>query len=279
MNKGLGKGLASLLGEEVNHLDANIVQEVNIEMIVANQDQPRKSFDTNSLNELSMSIKHNGILQPIIVQLENSGKYKIVAGERRWRAAKLAGLMKVPIITRDFSQQDVAEISIIENVQRVDLNVMEEAEGYKLLVDKFAYTQNHISKIIGKSRSHIANLLRLNSLSDKIKSDLRNDRISMGHARCLIGAENADDIADLIVENSLNVRQAENLVKKKLEPNRMLRSAGEKNDNNSEFSHISDALSMNLGIKVTIEGRSNGGKVVLHYSSLNQLDDILTKLK
>ncbi len=217
-NRGLGRGLSALLSD---HLTGDVIDEkqhsIHIDLIQPNKFQPRKIFDDTALHELAESIRKNGIIQPIIVYKEpNEEKYSIIAGERRWRACRLAGLNEIPIIVKDIEKKErLLEYAIIENIQRQNLTPIEEAESYQRLMDEFAYTQDEVSRILGKSRSHVANLLRLNLLPDSIKEKVNNGLLSMGHARTLIGLENAEDIAEEIINNHLNVRQAEKLIQNK----------------------------------------------------------------
>ena len=238
-NNKLGRGLDSLLGEKkltftnslINaDLDFNKVQEISITSLKPNKFQPRKVFNEDELRELSTSIKEYGILQPIIVRktIEIS-TFEIIAGERRFRAAQMVGLQTVPVIVKDFSDEDTLSLAIIENVQRSDLSVIEEAEAYNSLINDFHYTQQDISDFVGKSRSHIANLIRLLDLPDKVKEMLYNKEISMGHARALINCDKAVEIAKIVVDNQLSVRDTEKMVKEYNES---------KDDNNNNTTSI-----------------------------------------
>ena len=229
--KNLGKGLEALISE-INESDEqdDIINENNdsahdnentnnyftlsIDLIEPGKYQPRKNFDEENLNELAQSIKSNGLIQPIIVTVMNAnGKHNIIAGERRWRAAKIAGLTTIDAIIRDIPDKNASELALIENVQRKDLNYIEEADGYKKLIDDYNYTQEELSKIIGKSRTYITNILRLLQLPDIVKQYLIDAKITMGHARALIGVENSEKIVEHIIMKGLNVRQTEQLVK------------------------------------------------------------------
>lgn len=283
-NKALGRGLSSLLKEETVPIEIiNATNLVDINLIYANEGQPRKYFDSKKIQELANSISTHGLLQPIIVKKDNAGKYKIVAGERRYRAAKMVHLQEIPVIIKDFDEKELFEVALIENIQRDELSAMEEAEGYQKLVNDYGYTQSEIASVIGKSRSHIANLLRLNQLPESVKNMVNDGNLSMGHARCLIGLDNAEEIAQRIIANDLSVRKTEELV------------AGNKNNNSpsknrklkkAEMSYmeqdedlimLSESLSEKLGAKVVVENSNNGGRISIYYSNLEDLDSILTK--
>ena len=210
--KGLGRGLSSLIGDIKNTPTNN---KLSISDIVRSKLQPRKNFDKKYLEDLSNSIKERGVVQPIIVRksIDTSGKYEIIAGERRWLAAQKAGLHEVPIVVIEADDKKALEFGIVENVQRHDLNSIEEAEGYKRLIDEFSYDQEQVAKFIGKSRSHITNSLRLLSLPDEVVELIKENKISPGHAKILVGLSNSDQIAKKIVKKNLSVRQTENLVR------------------------------------------------------------------
>jgi len=292
--KALGKGLSALLSDDVmieeNETSKPVLEItenkllVDINLLKANKYQPRKEFDTAALNELAESIKLKGVLLPIMVRTSDPGYYEIVAGERRFRASKLAGLTEVPVIIRDFDDKEMLEIAIIENVQRKDLNVVEEAEGYKRLMDEFAYTQEDLAKIIGKSRSHIANLLRILSLPEDIKDLIVSGHLTMGHARALIGSDNASEIASKIVDEQLSVRETEDLVRggsnKKEPKSPTAPKAFKKLDLNKDqdLAEIEQLISSNLGLPVQIAEEGNGGKLSIYFRDLNELDKLLAKL-
>jgi ParB family chromosome partitioning protein len=281
VSHGLGKGLSQLLGEKNagELLENEVMLQIQIEDIQAGSYQPRKIFDAESLYELADSIKRNGLIQPIIVTKSDSG-YVIIAGERRWRACKIAGLRNIPVIVKKLHDKEMLEYALVENIQRKDLNVVEEAEGYLRLMGEFGYTQEELSTIIGKSRSHVANILRLNTLPNSIKQKLLNGDLSMGHARALVGHSNAEDIAEMIIDKGLNVRQTENLAKTWHSPSKGEGRAAYENSgkHNDDLKELVDALSTKFGMKVTIEQIGNGGKVAFHYNTPLQLDEILTKL-
>ena len=279
-NKVLGRGLSSLLKEEITPIE--IMQagsNLNIDLIEVNKNQPRKHFDEEKIKEMADSIVSHGLVQPIIVNKEVSGKYQIVAGERRFRACKIAGLSEVPVIIKDLNDKEILEIALIENVQRQELTAIEEAEGFQQLVEEYGYSHNELATVVGKSRSHVANLLRLNQLPDSIKMMINNGQLSMGHARCLVGSENAEELAAKIVANDLNVRQAEELAgnKRKKLGNTETHERKEKIPD-TDLVMLGQSLSEKFGVKVVVENSWNGGKISFHYSDLEELDSILTKL-
>lgn len=274
VNKKIGKGLSSLLGNKsLSIIDSK--DEIDINSIVINRNQPRKNFDNEALEELVQSIKKFGILQPIIVR-KVGNKYEIIAGERRYRSALLAGLKKVPIIVKNLEDKEAFSLSIIENIQREDLNPIEEANAYQELVEKYNYKQQDIADIIGKSRSHIANLMRLLSLPEKVKKCLIEGKIEMGHARALVNYENAEDIIDYIVDNKLTVREVENLIKesripnpkkfnRKAPPNRITGKIG-------EFSK-----KIGLACKVTYNEEDGSGSLVIKFKTEDELLNFINK--
>ncbi|KJV85797.1 parB/RepB/Spo0J family partition domain protein [Orientia tsutsugamushi str. UT76] len=287
--RGLGRGLSALLNDNISSSSTTISQNdsvsiLNINQLTVNPHQPRKSFDHDSLVELSESILVHGIIQPIIVnKTEDQSKYIIIAGERRWRAAKIANLIEVPVVIRDIDNDQVLQVALIENIQRQKLNIIEEAEGYLKLIEEFNFTQDSLSKILGKSRSHIANVLRLNSLPIPVKDSLIQGKITMGHARALIGHEDAIKIAETIIKQNLNVRQTEKYIKKLTNPNKLNKSnhvikysTGLELD---ELSILTQNLSQKLNTKVFIENSNHGGKITIVFSNLEKLDDILSRIK
>ncbi len=291
MKGGLGKGLSALLGEDVvsNNANREFVKIININDIEPDEDQPRRKFEYDKVKELSDSISAHGLLQPIVVRLTTSGKYQIIAGERRWRACKLAKLRDIPVVIKEVTIEEGFELALIENIQREGLSIIEEAEGFAKLVDEFGYTNEKIAEKISKSRSHVANILRLNQLPQSIKDLLNNGLLSMGHARCLINHPHADLIADSIIKDDLSVRQTEQLVKNwsKVEysqtPDQGERVGKEflkKSNNNkdSDLKLLAKSLSEKLNVKVTIEDYTIGGKLIFHYSNLEELDSILSRI-
>ena len=289
--KALGKGLAALLGEEgiaatLSTEEATLAltgpQTIAIEQIKAGKFQPRREFDAQALQDLADSIKANGVIQPILVRStgDSADTYEIIAGERRWRAAQLAQLHEVPVLIRELNDQRTLEIAIVENIQREDLNPLEEAEGYLRLAEAFSYTQEKISEISGKSRPHIANMMRLVQLPAGVKDMLLDGRYSAGHARALLPAINPEKLAQAVVNLSLNVRQTEALVKKEgQEPSSKDKKANEdkaKDPNIRQFEKDLEAL---LGLKVDVLSKGAKGVVSFHYQNLDQLENIVEKLK
>ncbi len=283
--KGLGRGLSSLFGEEIPDVvegtDPRAPVEVPIGHLESGRFQPRMEFDPEALQDLSDSIREKGILQPILVRRlpEDGTRFEIIAGERRWRASQMAQLHSVPVLIRAFSDQEAAEVALIENLQRRDLSPLEEAEGYKRLMDEFARTQDDLSKALGKSRSHVANMVRLLGLPDPVKGMLRSGSLSAGHARALLNAEDPVHLAETVVKKGLNVRQTEKLATERGGVKaRKPRPAGHSDDKDADTVALERDLSNLLGLRVQIDFRGRGGAVVLHYETLEQLDDILYRL-
>jgi len=287
----LGRGLASLIGDAPkniiisNTLDTKTeIDTVPIEYIQANKQNPRRVFHENELIDLANSIKEKGILQPIIVrEIEGSqNAYEVVAGERRWRAAQIAKLDQIPVIKKTLSDVDALEIAIIENVQRSNLSPIEEATGYKNLMDSFNYTQDDLSKVIGKSRSYVANTLRLMNLPEKVIDYVSNGDLTAGHARALLSSTNAEALADLIVKKGFSVRQTENLVKSSINNKKDKLKTSDKNISNKDSIEIIDFekdITTQLGFSVKINNNANNsGNVVIKYLDLDQLDLIRKRL-
>jgi len=285
-SRGLGRGLSALMSD-VSADDApesaskrpDLV--VPIEQVQPNPDQPRRTFAEDALQELAGSIMEKGIIQPLIVRQSptNPATYEIVAGERRWRAAQIAKLHEVPVLLRDYDDTEVLEIAIIENIQRADLNPVDEAAGYKQLMDRFGHTQDKLATALGKSRSHIANLLRLLNLPGEVQAYLVSGQLSAGHARALVGHDQAVALAREIIQRKLSVRETEQLAKKG--PAIKKRSVpGAPVPKDADTVQIENELSATLGMKVTIDhpAGSEGGKMVICYKSLDQLDDLLRTL-
>ena len=270
--KGLGRGLSSLIGEE--KIFSNT--KANISELQRNKYQPRKKFDETSLNELSDSIKSRGIIQPIIVRNpDGDSKYEIIAGERRWLAAQKAGLHEVPIVVIDADDKKALEFGIVENVQRHDLNAIEEAEGYKRLIDEFSYDQEQVAKFIGKSRSHITNSLRLLSLPPEVIEFVKENKLSPGHAKILVGLENCLLISKKIISKKLSVRQTENLVRAYKTPSKKLFKNKDPNIRQLELN-----LMDKLGIEVIIKNTNkNKGSISFNYKDLDQLSRIIETIK
>ena len=276
--KGLGKGLGALISSANEETGSDGVIELKINEIEPNVGQPRKKFDDQKLMQLSDSIKEHGIVQPIIVRREDN-IYKIVAGERRWRAARLAGLVSVPVIIKDVSNKQVMEMALIENIQREDLNPIEEAEAYERLLNEYSMTQEELSKSIGKNRSTIANIVRLLALCEKVKESLIDGEISSGHARALLSIEEKEiqeKVCKEIIEKSLNVREAENLVKRIQANNKEIKRV--KNDDENIIK-IEDDLKKIFGTKVKLFNKNKKGKIMIEYYSNDELERLLEIFK
>ena len=274
IKKGLGRGLSSLIGETKIETQKN---ELSVSDLIPNRYQPRKNFDENNLKDLTNSIKERGILQPIIVRKSNNDKFKfeIIAGERRWLAAQKAGLHNVPVVITKADDLKSLEFAIVENVQRHDLNPLEEAQGYKRLIDEFSYDQDKVSKFIGKSRSYISNALRILTLPNEVITLIEKQKLSAGHAKILVGLENANFVANKIIDKKLSVRQAESFVK-------IFKNKNPK-PNNSRDPNIKDlemSLTNKIGLNVTIQNKKNNkGKISFVYNDLEQLNKIIDIIK
>jgi ParB family chromosome partitioning protein len=274
IKKGLGRGLSSLIGE--TKVEKNI-NKVAISDLVSNKFQPRKVFDEGSLQDLRDSIKERGIIQPIIVRKssDNNTKYEIIAGERRWLAAQKAGLHEVPVVVTDVDDLKSLEFAIVENVQRNDLNVIEEARGYQRLINEFSYDQEKVAQFIGKSRSHIANFLRLLSLPEIVLKLIETKKITAGHAKILVGLNNAEFIANKIVEKNLSVRQTENFVRIF-----KIKKYSIKTSKDSNLQALESSIIEKIGLNVLIKNKKNNtGTLVLEYKDLDQLNKIIEIIK
>ena len=274
IKKGLGRGLSSLIGETKVETQKNQVPIVDL---TPSKYQPRKIFDEASLEDLTNSIKERGMIQPIIVRNSNNdrSKFEIIAGERRWLAAQRAGLHNVPVVITEADDLKSLEFAIVENVQRHDLNPLEEAQGYKRLIDEFSYDQEKVSKFIGKSRSHITNSLRLLTLPDDVIKLIESQKLTAGHAKVLVGLENARFIAAKIIEKKLSVRQTENLVK--IFKNKKLKSSTDKDAN---IIALELSISNKIGLNVEIQNKKrNKGKISFEYKDLEQLNKIIEIVK
>jgi ParB family transcriptional regulator, chromosome partitioning protein len=282
----LGRGLAALMGDvgaeskSHEHVQRN-QRKVPIEHVRANPRNPRKLFSDAELSELSASIGERGIIQPIVVRARAADNFEIIAGERRWRAAQRAGLHEVPIVVLDVNDGEALELAIIENVQRIDLNPLEEATGYQSLANEFNHSQDDIAKIVGKSRSHIANTLRLLNLPERVKAYINSGKLTAGHARMLVGQPNAEELADQIVNQGLNVRQVEAMARKSgREQTRDMRKGGRPSSKDADTQALERRLSDALGLAVTIDHRANGGGTLqVRYGTLEQLDDVIARLE
>ncbi|MGB0670159.1 MAG: ParB/RepB/Spo0J family partition protein [Rhodospirillales bacterium] len=284
-NLGLGRGLSALLGDEMDDLNGGNgasagPQQVLIGDLAPSRFQPRRDMGAEALDDLANSIADKGILQPILVRPKPGapGEYEIIAGERRFRAAQKAGLHQVPVVVREMDDRDAMEVALVENLQRQDLNPIEEAEGFQRLADEFGHTQEELSRAVGKSRSHVANTLRLLGLPAGVKVMLSDGRLTAGHARALVNQANAEAMARDIVERGLNVRQTEQLAKGNPGPGRPKGSTARSKD--TDTLAIERDLGQLLGLKVDIQhkGEGKGGSLTIHYGDLDQLDDVLARL-
>ncbi len=286
-SKGLGKGLGSLLGDMANlekqHEGASeSVEEqlVKLRLVEPNRNQPRKEFDEAELQELADSILRYGVIQPLLVR-EKDGHYEIIAGERRWRAAKLAGLKEIPVIVRDYTEQEAAEISLIENIQRKDLNPIEEAQAYQKLIEDYGMTQEALSEVLSKSRTVITNSLRLLKLPEPVLEMVARGDLSTGHAKVLLGLDNADDLkkaADQVLEKSLSVRETETLVRSFSE--KKPRKEKKELKNRTAYTKVENSLKEKLGTKVTIRRRTdNAGRIEIEFYSLEDIERILEHIR
>ena len=280
--RGLAKGLSALLGDVgtavLDAPDESAPQSVPVEFLRAGHYQPRRRFDDEDLEELAASIREVGVLQPLVVRRDAAapGNYEIVTGERRWRAAQRANLREVPVILRDFSDREALEAAIIENVQRENLTALEEAEGYKRLAEEFSHTQEALARAVGKSRSHVANTVRLLGLPDAVKVMLDEGRLSAGHGRALLGAPDPLALAADVATKGLNVRQTERLVRRAAKGPRQRRAPAGADDPNTRA--LERDLSDRLGLAVAIKHRDPGGSVEIRYKTLEQLDDVIRRL-
>ena len=274
IKKGLGRGLSSLIGD--TKVDTNI-NKLSIGELIRNKYQPRKNFNQENLDELTNSIKERGIIQPIVVRksADQKSKYEIIAGERRWLAAQNAGLHEVPVVITEADDLKSLEFAIVENVQRIDLNVVEEAEGYQRLIDDFSYDQNKVAQFIGKSRSHVANCLRLLNLPSEVVDLIKNNKLTQGHAKILVGLENSYFLAKKIIEKNLSVRQTENLVKI-FKTNKVPKF----NKKDPNIKNLELSLIEKIGLNVLIKNnKKNAGSITLEYKNLEQLNKLIEVIK
>ncbi len=296
--RSLGRGLSALLGEATQDVPVHgepasqpdapssggsgqrSIQLIEISRITPHPDQPRRHFDLAALDELAESIATRGIIQPIVVRPAAGDRFQIVAGERRWRAAQKAQLHRIPAIVRDFSESETLEIALVENIQREDLNPIEEAQAYRRLIDQFSHSQEALARIVGKSRSHVANLMRLLELPDDVQHLVMTGRLSMGHGRALIGVPGCSALADEIARKGLSVRETERLVRKARDVARggAGASAGSGSSRDPDLVAMEEHLADLLGLKVGIVHEGGKGALTLHYSSLDQLDMICQRL-
>ena len=274
IKKGLGRGLSSLIGETKTEVNIN---KLSISDLVSNKFQPRKIFDEENLQDLTNSIKKRGIIQPIIVRKssDDSSKYEIIAGERRWLAAQKAGLHDVPVVITDVDDLKSLEFAIIENVQRNDLNALEEARGYQRLINEFSYDQEKVAEFIGKSRSHITNFLRLLTLPNRVLKLIETKKITPGHAKILVGLDNSEFVANKIIEKNLSVRQAENFVKIFKIKNQSFKGRRDIN-----LQSLENSVREKIGLNVLIKNKKNNtGSLVFEYKDLDQLNKLIEIIK
>jgi ParB family transcriptional regulator, chromosome partitioning protein len=279
----LGRGLAALIGD-MAPIEAPLavedegIKRVAVDAIIPNRANPRRDFDAGLLDELAESIREKGVMQPLLVRPSTGpgGDFELIAGERRWRAAQRAGLHEVPVIVREVDDREALELTIVENVQRTDLNPLEEALGYGQLIEQFSYTQNDLGKVIGKSRSHIANTLRLLKLPEDVRTMLASGELTAGHARTLITADDPSGLAKRIVSEGLSVRQAESMMQRLSEkPVSSHKPAPQKD---ADTLKLEKSLADSLGLGVSISHNERGGKLEIRYSTLEQLDDLCRRL-
>ena len=274
IKKGLGRGLSSLIGETKTDVNIN---KLSISDLVSNKFQPRKIFDEENLQDLTNSIKKRGIIQPIIVRKssDKSSKYEIIAGERRWLAAQKAGLHEVPVVITEVDDLKSLEFAIIENVQRNDLNALEEARGYQRLIDEFSYNQEKVAEFIGKSRTHITNFLRLLTLPNAVLKLIETKKLSPGHAKILVGLDNSEFVANKIVEKNLSVRQAENFVKIF-----KIKKQSFKTQRDINLQSLENSVREKIGLNVLIKNKKNNtGSLIFEYKDLDQLNKIIDIIK
>jgi ParB family chromosome partitioning protein len=279
----LGRGLAALIGEEVKEdspsQPAKPFRQVPIEFLHANPNNPRKAFRKEELEDLAHSIRERGLLQPILARTRPDGRsFEIVAGERRWRAAQLAGIHEVPVVVRELSDGEALEVALIENIQRTDLNALEEARAYAQLMEQFAYTQQQLADSLGKSRSHVANTLRLLTLPDEVKRFIEDGSLTAGHARSLIAAERPLELASEIMKMGLSVRGAEKLSRDRTEALAGVQTRASKRDPN--IREVEQSLEEATGLRVQIrDAGMKGGRLIIHYKNVEQLDELCRRLR
>lgn len=281
--RNLGRGLNALLGDDESEaytpVKGEAVTTVSLSDLEPSPFQPRRVFNEDAINDLVESIKTKGVLQPLLVRMKNGerDKYEIIGGERRWRASQMAGLKEVPVLVKTFSDKEALEVALIENLQRQDLNPLEEAEGYKRLMEEFANTQEDLARAVGKSRSHVANTMRLLSLPDKVKGYLENGKLTSGHARALLNAKEPEILAEAVISKGLNVRQTEKLAQNS-EQKKPRTTPVKRSDKQEECDLLAADLARALGLNVVIRSKNRGGELVLSYETLEQLDDLIRRL-
>ena len=274
-NSKLGRGLNSLLSSSTSNSTDKIFKLINVSSIFANLQQPRKNFEKDELQDLAASIKSKGILQPIVVRKKNEDSYEIIVGERRWRAAQIAGIHEIPALVKEMNDDEVIQAALIENIQRANLNPVEEARAYQNILTSKNVSYENLSDVIGKSRSHISNMIRLLELDKKILDYIEEGKISMGHARALIGVPNALDLAEEIISKKLSVREIERNTSK------FKKNKSKKSFKDPNIVDLEKELSEKIGLKTSIHFNEQGssGSITLYYSDLDQLDDIMKRLK
>jgi len=276
----LGRGLAALIGDDTSEesvvQDIRALRHIPIELLHANPNNPRKHFAEEDLNTLAQSIKAKGLLSPILVRPKADGSFEIVAGERRWRASQRAGLHDLPVLVRELDDKETLAIALIENIQRADLNPLEEARAYRQLMEQYAYTQQALADEVGKSRSHVANTMRLLNLPDATQKKIEDGSLTAGHARALIATDTPEELADKIIKLNLTVRQAEDLARETTPGSKKTKSKSEKD---ADTRALEKQMSEAMGLSVEIKHREKaGGQVVINYKTLDQLDDVIRKL-
>lgn len=281
--RGLGRGLSALLGdhpEEAADESPRAIKTLPVELLHPGRFQPRRHFDEERIADLVESVREKGVLQPLLVRLdpEDDGSYEIIAGERRWRAAQVAQLHEVPVIVKEFSDREALEVALVENLQRQDLSALEEADGYRRLMDEFHHTQEDLAKAVGKSRSHVANTMRLLQLPDPIKAMLDEGQLSAGHARALLTADDPVKLAQQVVSKGLNVRQTEKLVQQPARKDGTATRKPATEVKDPDTAALERDLQQILGLKVNVRFHGKGGELTIQYGSLEQLDDILHRL-
>ncbi len=283
----LGRGLSALFGEATEDYSAldkvRQSKQVPIEFIHPGRYQPRRTFDEEALQGLVESIRDKGILQPLLVRrdADSTTSYELIAGERRWRAAQIAGLHEVPVVIRDLSDREALEIALIENIQRQDLTPLEEAEGYRRLMEEFEHTQEDLARAVGKSRSHVANMMRLLALPDPVKGMVQDGALSAGHARALLTAPDPVAVAKEVVKRGLNVRQTEDLMRGGAAKGKKSAAAAPDTDpslKDVDLVNLEEEISARIGLKVAITPQGKRGTITIHYQTLDQLDDVLRRL-
>ncbi|MGM4912441.1 ParB/RepB/Spo0J family partition protein [Rhizobium sp. 768_B6_N1_8] len=282
----LGRGLAALIGEmdqpvpaEAERPTVSADRMIPIEFVTRNPRNPRRFFDDTELHDLASSIRQHGIVQPIVARTLARDRYEIIAGERRWRAAQLAGLIEIPVIIRDVDDKTALEIAIVENVQRSDLNALEEALGYEQLIAEYGYTQNDLGEIIGKSRSHVANSLRLLKLPEPVRDMLAAGSLSAGHARALVSTSDPSALARTIVSKGMSVRDAEKLAQNDIKAQSEPHAPVQRNQKDSDTLALERTLSDTLGLDVSINHKASGGQIRISYKSLEQLEEVCRLLE